>query len=309
MLTVNSFDQDDLGRFFYFITERQKIWNRRFIQQLPQPWTKDPILLRNKFTNIYRELDPGTNFPRMNIIETDHSFTNKVFNLMIYRLMVSIPTYQKVGFQTIADFDAKEFEKKLESIYITGEPVFGNAYLISPYSSMGSEYKYVNVARLFQTVHHDIAYIVGAILQADSSEKVWKAINDVYGFGPFLAFQIMVDMLYPDRRNGHKMLPWTHEDWAALGPGAVRGLGRLIATSTRKGQLEALRWLRDNQDEMFSTHRLEFPYLKDENGQPIPISLSNMQNCLCEYHKYASITNGVGKAQRLFVPAEPGRGY
>lgn len=310
MPEYKDFDSDVLGLFWYFVAERQKVWHRRNIQQKPQPWTNDPILRKNKFTNIYRELDPGTEFPRRHILETDHPVADKIFNVMIYRLMCSIPTYQKIGFQTLENFSARRLESILEKIYETGEPVFGNAYLISPYSSMGSPYKYVNVAKLFEYVHYDMDRITKEILAAPSSEKVWKMINSVYGFGPFLAFQVMVDLMYPNRVTGEKILPWTHEDWACLGPGAVRGLGRMINTKNRAQQLEALRWLRDNQVREFRAHELTFPWLKDENGVSLTITLSNMQNCLCEFSKYASITQGTGKAQRLFTPTPLGsRGW
>ena len=44
-----------------FVIERHKIWERRQAGE-PGPWTRDPILASRKFTNVFRVLDPGTQF-------------------------------------------------------------------------------------------------------------------------------------------------------------------------------------------------------------------------------------------------------
>lgn len=298
-LTWNS---KNVREFYRFIHERQSVWHRRFVERLPEPWTDNPILQKTKFTNIYRELDPGTVFCRTQIMERDEPRPDIVFNVMMYRLMCRIPTYQKIGFQRLDRFWMGELQVTLQELYVTGEPVFGNAYLISPYSSMGSDLKYVNVARLFGNIHHDFEDFFWGLDHALSFEAAFKVINSMYGFGPFLAYQVMVDLTYP-LETKPPILPFSQNDWARLGPGALRGLARMIHTWSTPQTLSALRWLHANQQKMFEKYELDFPYLKDEEGRDIPISLANMQNSLCEYSKYANIKEGSGKAQRLFVPS------
>jgi hypothetical protein len=46
-------------RFWRFVHERQEIWRKKSAGE-PAPWTSDPILRYNSFTNVYRELDRGT---------------------------------------------------------------------------------------------------------------------------------------------------------------------------------------------------------------------------------------------------------
>lgn len=297
------FHTKNLEIFYRFIHERHSIWHRRFVEQRPYPWTADPILQRNKFTNIYRELDPGTQFVMKNILEMAGPREDKVFNVMIYRLMCSIPTYEAVGFQTLADFDEESFRLKLETRYVTGNPVFGNAYLISPYSSMGSPNKYENVARLFGMVHRTFDAFFDRLDRAPTFEDAFHVINNVYGFGPFLAYQVLVDLTYPipNSYGGSAVIPFSQNDWAKLGPGAVRGFGRL---SRAQNRLRGLKWLWSHQHEKFGEYGLAFPYLEDEYGQAISISLANFQNCLCEFHKYMSIRAGTGKAQRVYTPPE-----
>jgi 5-hmdU DNA kinase, helical domain len=301
--TTLTFDEEALEIFWRFVCERQKIWHRRYVLELPQPWTKNPYLLKNKFTNVYRELDPGTRFSREKIMAVDAPRPDRVFNVMLYRLMCSIPTYQKVGFQYLETFDWKSFQGVLRGVYETGQPVFGNAYLISPYSSMGSAYKYENVARLFRNVHRDFYKFFLALDQAPTFERAYKTVNSLYGFGPFLAYQVCLDLTYSSVLLGDQpILLFSQNEWARLGPGAMRGMQRMVGYQTQTKNLEGLRYLWSHQCDFFERYGLKFPFLKDEYNCEVEISLANMQNCLCEFSKYMNIRKGTGKAQRLFTP-------
>lgn len=304
MDSIIHFDPANLERFWKFIAERQKIWHRRFVQEDSRPWTQDPILQKNKFTNIYRELDPGTKFVRLNVLQKDEPRPDRVFNVMIYRLICSIPTYSKLGFQLLDEFDQDYFESQLKKISDYSPTLFGNAYMISPYFSMGSRIKYVNVARLFGKIQQNFDKFFFELDSATSFQDAFKVVNGQYGFGPFLAYQVMVDLTYligVDQDPG--ILPHSQNEWARLGPGAQRGFKRLVQRGKFVDPLQGLRWLWSHQHEKMHELGLDFPYLRDAHGQDIAISLANMQNCLCEFHKYMSIGDGTGKAQRLYVPS------
>ena len=320
MINPPNFHETELDRFWKFVHERHSIYHRRFVLGLPRSeWTQDEILKKNKFTNIYRELDPGTQFSINEIMSID-PYTDPryihladgpdlrpdiVFNVMLYRLMCSIPTYEGYGFQLVRDFDEKDFETYLSEIYESNRPVFGNAYLISPYSHMGFDLKYQNVARLFGLLRG--SFLHGNFFEkldtAPSFESAFKVINSHYGFGPFLAYQVMVDLTYPlpDTRYGSAIVPWSQNDWVRLGPGALRGYGRV--TSSRYVQT-TMKWLQSHQESEFLRVGVHFPWLRQPNGEKVELTLANLQNCFCEFHKYRSIQEGVGKAQRLFVPRE-----
>ena len=226
--------------------------------------------------------------------------SDRIFNVMMYRLMCSIPTYDSWGFHKVKNFDEAAFDDHLREIYNSGNPVFGNAYLISPYSSMGSEYKFRNVSRLFGQLKRGWEEFYRKLMLAPTLEKAYKVVNSQYGFGPFLAYQVCVDLMYPlETREGKSILPFSHDDWAMLGPGAKRGFARV---SSDYDQLAGLRILRSSQVSEFRRLSLDFPYLKDKEGREVDISLANLQNCFCEYHKYRSIQSGTGKAQRIYIP-------
>lgn len=301
------FRNEELNTYWRFVYERHSIWHRRFILKLPRErWTQDEILKKIKFTNMYRELDPGTRYAREHILEVAADRRDIVFNMMLYRLMCSIPTYDGYGFQTIEDFDWLDFQTYLGEIYESGRPVFGNAYLISPYSSMGSEYKHVNVARLFGNIRANFLRlnIFKDLDEAKSFEQAFKIINAMYGMGPFLSYQVMVDLTYPLSPPYRQVFPFSQNDWVRLGPGALRGFARV--SPSIGGGPSGLKCLRENQREEFARLGLDFPWLLDEDGGEVELTLANLQNTFCEYHKYRSIQDGIGKSQRLFVPRSGG---
>src|SRR4051794_22718625 len=80
-------DPERRALFWRFLHERQRVWQRRFVQRCPPPWTEDPVLQSERFTNVYRELDPGTQYALMAILETTHAKEDKIFNILLYRLI------------------------------------------------------------------------------------------------------------------------------------------------------------------------------------------------------------------------------
>lgn len=303
------FNNVELDRFWNFVHERHSVYHRRFILRLPrEQWTDDPVLQRFKFTNIYRELDPGTIYAVDEILSRDDSRReDRVFNLMLYRLMCSIPTYEGFGFRSLDEWTEKDFDDYLCDRYNAGGPVFGNAYLVSPYSSMGSTFKFRNVARLFGHIHQGFAEFFQRLDTAPTMEKAWKVISGLYGFGPFLAYQVLVDLTYPLPRTKYRsaIIPLDQNEWARLGPGALRGYARVAPYDYSPQSLHGLRWLHQNQRSEFKRLGLDFPFRLSPSGE-VELSLPNLQNAFCEFHKFRSIQDGTGKTQRLFVPSTKG---
>jgi len=167
---------------------------------------------------------------------------------------------------------------------------------------MGSRDKVVNIARLFDELAKTFGGLCDRLLACQSAEAAFLELRSVYGFGTFLAYQVLVDLLYPLKINGGKpILPFSHNDWAIAGPGAQRGIKILLPAEMKSMDLQIMRWLHEHQQAEFERLHLSFPYLHDQHREPIPISLSNIENCLCEFHKYIKIRNGTGRGRRRFV--------
>jgi hypothetical protein len=308
MHTTNGcFDRGRLDLFWQFVCERQWVWQRRALQRLPPPWTADPILQSERFTNVYRELDPGTRYVIEHILEIDASRPDKLFNVMLYRLIGRMETHATLGFQFLTDFCSHEMERELKSLRRAGTPPFTAAYMVSAYSSLGSADKVENIASLFGMLHAEFDDLFVRVDRCTAAADVHATLSSAYGFGNFLSYQVLVDLLYPLRVYANKgLLPFSHDDWASPGPGARRGIKMLLRPSDDSQDLDVMCWLRDHQHSEFERLGLDFPYLEDAAGNPTDISLANIQNCLCEFHKYVKIREGTGQGRRKFKAASRG---
>ena len=299
------FNEDALDLFWRFVAERQRIWHRRFIERKAPPWTSDPVLSTTKFTNIYRELDPGTRYAIEAILETEYPKPDKVFNVLFYRLIGRAETHRDIGFLTLADFEPGRVARAMKHLRdVEGKSIFTAAYMVSGYTQMGSKDKVENVTRLFGKIHNSFDGISSRLFAARSAEEAFAVLRGINGFGNFLAYQSLVDLLYPLRVYGSKpLLPFTHDDWAQAGPGAKVGIRLLVGDGRDLSELSVMKWLRDNQQGEFKRLGIDFPYLVDQ-GRTTPISLANIQNCLCEYHKYVKIGNGTGRGRQRYIPSQ-----
>jgi hypothetical protein len=298
------FEKEPLDLFWKFIYERQKVWHMRVVEGNSPPWTDDEILQKYRFTNVYRHLDPGTQYVIQNILEVDAPCEDKIFNVMLYRLIGRQETHEYLGFQTLVDFDSGNLEKELKHRRDEQDrPVFTGAYMVSGYNHMGSSDKIENVIKIFGEVAENTNFYE-SLLTVDSMETAYDLIRSQQGFGNFLSYQVLVDLLYPvGYYDGGSVLPYSPDDWSTPGPGAKKGLDALVQ-SEDMGELEVMRWLRVNQEEEFNRLGLDFPYLTTEQGGVMHLSLADIQNCLCEFYKYHKILHSNGRARRRFRCSE-----
>lgn len=306
--TREFFDPDRLDLFWQMIVERQRIYWRR-LEGMPPPWTHDKIMRNEFITNVYRELDPGTVHLVANILTPEEDVLDKILNVFIYRVMGSrIDMQEFIGFQRREGFSAEVLDTKLhEMLEATGKSPFGEAYRTAAYTDQGSKDKITNVCRLFQTMAETLPVIYSELKNAQTVESAFRILVRIRGLGEFLAYQVMVDLLYPAPFEG--ILPFGQEEWAMAGPGARRGIWAMLQPGMKAAShIEVMRWLRDNQEAEFDRLGLDFPALIDESGEdpvPIPITLCNIQSCLCEYYKYVRIWSGEQKVVRKYEYQEP----
>ncbi len=310
-VTRDDLEPKRLDLFWWFVHERQSIWWRRHVLRRPPPWTADQVLSTQRFTNVYRELDPGTRYVVEHVLEADGPKPDKVFNVMLYRLIGRAETHAAIGFQRVAAFHPEEFIRRVAQIRdVEGRPPFTAAYMVSGYASMGGGDKVRNVAEVLTRLSRNFGRpdgVWGRLSTASDASGAFEALRSAEGFGDFLSYQVLVDLLYPlSAYDNSPLLPYSPDDWAKAGPGARRGIAMLLQPGVHATDLSLMRWLHAHQRTEFERLDLDFPYLFEADGSKREISLANIQNCLCEYHKYVKITNGTGRGRRRFRPAESG---
>jgi hypothetical protein len=114
----------------------------------------------------------------------------------------------------------------------------------------------------------------------------------VNGIGSFMAAQIVADL---------KNTPYLETaedwwDWAAPGPGSLRGLSRVrgLGTGSRwqtSAFIPELIQLREELTPMIGTAIAE------------SLCLQDLQNCLCEYDKYCRVLYQQGKPRSTYTQA------
>ena len=293
-------DQQKVSRqhhkmFWYWITERQKIWHRRFVEKVPPPWTKDPILRDRKFCNVYRSLDLETQWVLQNIAPIDDTKW-RWFAALVFRLFNRGVTFDEIGIPDPYGW-VNTLERRLRKIKKRGENPFTNAYLVH---SGGAEMAAQSIDR--------IGNYVRAVKFVRSRLDWFRQIDDGYAHeqhedlmtipsvGPFIAYQIWQDLCLC------RLLP-EDPDFVVPGPGSLLGL-RLLFPSWRTRDVEPARLMLDLRDQQFKKLPAKFPYWKGRL-----LSVADVQNALCETAKYWKATLGVGKQRHHFIPRSPNTMY
>lgn len=296
--------------FWYWINERHKIYLKRK-QHKPEPWTRDLILQKYKFTNPFRQLDRVTQEwvgRYATLLGTDHavseakSFTRKpptdgdiLFHCAMFRLFNWPPTYDALYYSGVP-WSYGSAMRILERLKGEGRQIFTGAYIVP---NMGmSDPKIDIIAAAVDLVHENRVAMAAYIRSERSLEKTCEVLQLVPTIGPFIAYEIACDLRFT------RLLADATDIlcWANPGPGAKRGIHRLFSaapalTKPRPDYLAVMRdLLKRAQAGAVSQEVLKAEY---------PFELREIEHSLCEFDKYMRVKNGEGRPRSLFKPSPP----
>lgn len=267
--------------YVQFVKERHRIWERRQAG-LPQPWTEDPILAKLKFTNMFRVLDPGSQFVLTDLYEGDPvDFLARCF---MYRITNLPATWHEIRDELGHYPRVNEFDERLVRILKARRKakrqVFSGAYIIIPEPNTKND-KIEGVVKLTRMF---IREGLAPFLAASTQEQRFKILRSIPGIGRFLAMQILTDWGYGQVVN-------RENEFIVGGPGAVRGAMHVDPNHKTGTVIRNLRdqWL-DESHPRLAGH---------------PLSLMDVQNTLCEFSKYVREMNRPRKVSS-YAPAHPG---
>lgn len=295
-------------KFFDFCNERHAIYLRR--QRGDEwPWTNDNILQQYKFTNIYRELDTGTKWLRENIREPYADDPELFFNIAMYRRYNRIECAEYMGY--VGNYDAIEVEQDIEGYKSRGGRVFTSAYM----TCAGIRDK---DGTLSKSKVHQIFYIgFGELwkrrkeIEPRPDDTLEAAHNRIVAahipsFGPFIVYEVISDLRWT-RYLEHASDIMT---WANPGPGAARGVGRILGYDVRWDENKYSRADFNKQRAKYSTYLVQLEimqellsispdYLADWMN---PMEMRDIEHSLCEWDKYMRAKEGSGRPKQSFVP-------
>lgn len=273
-----------IKKFFAFVQERHNIYLRRQSDK-PKPWTKDPILRKFRFTNVYRELDPVTIWIRKHW-SSHHIGDGEVwFAMVVARLFNQPAMLEELGYP-VPYCPAKIYHVTQERKE-RGERNFNAAYIVSTNGRSMEKEDYL-VQHVLTPLWKGRENFTGE----PTLSKFHQRLMRYTGMGGFLAGQVVADTKFTALL---KDAPdwWT---WAASGPGSRRGLNRVAGTVPEAPWREEA-WLATLTD--LNTQLI--PLLK--KAKMPRLSAQDLQNCCCEWDKYERVRLGEGRPKQLYPGA------
>lgn len=299
-------DVDACLTFLDFVAERHRVWERRQAGA-PQPWTEDPVLATRKFTNVFRWLDPGSQFVLTDLLEPDQDPVEFLMRCFLYRHTGRVETWEYLslttGYPTLTNLAEiheawKEYRGKVTVKRVMGKshaatphkiertsssserPMFTGAYLVFPQSSAPGTDKLESIVLLTQRLIDNGSF--SEFVEAQSQEARFGCLRRNKGVADFMSMQTLTDFGYSTE--------FREDDFVVPGPGAIKGAAALGMKAP-----EAIEWAWETLHETPDQPRVA--------GRAL--SKMDVQNCLCEFSKYVRFASKPSP-QKLYAPAHPG---
>jgi hypothetical protein len=284
--------------YWTFASERQAIFHRR-VRGEPWPWTEDPILRRFKFCNAYRASDRVSQYLIQRVINEpwarDLPAEDVFLRVILFRLFSKEQTWEaleeKAGGVRIATFDTQGFGDLLEELR-RQHPIYTAAFILSGQDVYGRRAKHRNHLALVEHMFRP-GGLGSQLARARSLENVYQALLVWPMIGPFLAYQLSIDLNYTDH------LSFSEDDFTAPGPGALRGLKKVFRDPGSLKPRQLIMRIVDRQEEEFERLGIRFQDLFGRRLHAI-----DCQGLFCEVDKYAREAFPDLKSNRVRIKQE-----
>lgn len=273
-----------MDRMAYWIEERESIRAAKESNEKP-PWTDDKILHSFRFCNVRRMDDKVSQWLLNNWYKPYFNHRNMLIACALARFINKPESLQLITEQVFRDGVQWERIKRILREYRdAGNVVFNGAYMVRGNDGI-DKIECVVEYYVRPLSEHPNNWFTG-----ESMEYAWGCLYDCYGFGSFMAGQVVADLRHA--KEGR----WADKHvWAPMGPGSKRGMNRLHARPPNAplGQLQFVEELMEMQSEL----RTRLPA-----GITNRLEAIDWQNCLCEYDKYSRALFDEGKPKQLYRP-------
>lgn len=290
-----------LRSYWTVATERQRVYHAR-LAGLPAPWTDDEIISRYRFTNAYRAADRVSQDLIRVLYAGSQQPEDLLLRTLLYRFFNKPTTW--VALETISggvtwgSFHIEDYAEALDSMLARGQRVYSAAYIVPP-PPFGAARKHRNHLLLIDHMMRD--GLAGKLARVGSLREVFETISSYPSLGPFLAYQLTIDLNYTT------LVDFDEDDFVVAGPGARSGIAKCFPDTGGLPPEAIIAWMADTQGEQLASLGYDF---QDLFGRPL--KLIDCQNLFCETDKYARVAHptqrGVGNRTRIkqqFAAAGP----
>lgn len=269
---------DPWERLRYFIQERESIRLKKEAGEKP-PWTDDLILHQFRFCNVRRMDDKVSKWLLSNWYEPYFDHPNMLVAVALARFINLPETLQAVGFPDV--WDLEEVKAVLDLRKSSGYKTFNAAYIVAGRPGFD---------KITSVVDHYCNPLVEFPPEIDTSsmEATWRSISAMYGYGSFMAGQVVADLRWAMSGT------WADRDtWAPRGPGSSRGINRLFgfhpdAKLSDRKFYECLTEMREVMKAILPTS------ITDR------LEAHDYQSCMCEVDKYERALWGEGTPKQRY---------
>jgi alpha-glutamyl/putrescinyl thymine pyrophosphorylase clade 1 len=287
--------------YWTFAAKRHDIYEQR-LAGAPGPWTDDEILLRYRFCNVFRASDRVSQYLIRDVIYAPPGLDarDRVLRTILFRLFSKPSTWELIeercGTVKVDYFDVEHVGAVLDEAMESGRTLYTSAFILCANRAYGHARKHRNHLALVTAMLGD--RLPERLLEASSLEDIYIALRAYPLIGPFMAYQLAIDLNYgPD-------VAFSEDDFTVPGPGAVRGLAKIFLSLGDYSPQDAIHWLVEQQHKVLKTLGVRPPNLLNER----PLHAIDCQNLLCEVDKYARVRfphlrSDRRRIKQVFAPA------
>ncbi|MGF1987118.1 MAG: nucleotide kinase domain-containing protein [Nostoc sp. ZfuVER08] len=273
--------QEIFDTYWRFAAMRQEVFFNK-INNLPPPWTSDPIINTYKFCNAYRASDRVSQYLIKNVIYDNNRSKNEeevILRILLFKIFNKIETWEYLEKQlgeyiTLSNFDLNVYSNILQEAMNLGHVIYTSAYMSCASKEFGYDKKHQNhLALIDKMVVQE--RVDKRIVKAKNFEDVFHIIQEYPLLGKFMAYQLATDINYSEIIN------FDENSFTIAGPGAERGINKCFIDTAGKTYTEVIHWMTENQEKEFQRLGLNFQSLWGR-----PLQAIDCQNLFCETDKY-----------------------
>lgn len=280
---------ENMDDFLAYAVERQRILERRRAGQ-PWPWTDWPVLQKYRFCNIYREDDRTTIWFRENIREPLRNDPKVLLATVAFRWFNRIETGERIKDILVEEgWNRAKVRERLQGV----QPICTGAFMIK---SPAKKNKLEGLCDCIDAVAADAEHLVARIEPGETTlEDVWDRLREYPFLGNFMAYEVVTDLRHTYLLDQAPDI----NTWACPGPGAARGLGRVIDGNPAGYNYYSAK----DQMEMILLMRHLLAYVNEKWPEPWPRwEMREVEHTLCEYDKFKRAQSGEGRLKRGYTP-------
>ena len=267
--------------YWTFASRRQAAFEARLAGK-SWPWSDDSILKTFKFCNVFRAADRVSQFMIRDVAyaqDRESTARDRIFQIVAFRTFSKIETWRGLteelgGPPRIEHLRNGAFAKALDRVKAVNGGLYTGAFILCANKAFGFDEKHRNHVALFKHMFLEQA-CAERVLQLPSLEAVVGLLQSFPLMGPFMAYQIAIDLNYSD------LIDFSENDYTQAGPGALRGLKKAFTDLGDFSPADTILWMVEQQENEFA--RLELPF----NGLfGRKLHGIDCQGLFCELDKY-----------------------